>query len=142
MTDSIIVRAHQHSAGGMGKGGGTVARAIGRSRGKPPTRIAMLAGNENTAIAEWRRSDAMLDHLRMVGTRRVVGCIDEVLADEGFVSDEIRDACLGHRDALPTIPNTSRKRPRPFAETKGAKIGQAYAIPIVSDPRPEVPRAV
>jgi transposase len=66
-------------------------------------------------IAEGQRNDAPLARPVLEEAKRVVGRIDEVLADKGFDSDEIRGACLEDLDALPVIPNrANRKEPWPW----------------------------
>jgi transposase len=121
MIDSTIVRAHQHSAGALKKKGGAAAQAIGRSRGGPSTKIVTVVSDEDTvvavAIAEGRRSDAVLARPVLEEARKVIGRIDEVLGDKGFDSDEIREACLDDHDALPVIPNRlNRKGQWPWDE--------------------------
>jgi transposase len=66
-------------------------------------------------VAEGQRNDAPLALPALAEAKAAVGRIDEVLADKGFDSDEIRCACLDEHDALPVIPNrANRKEPWPW----------------------------
>ena len=96
-------------------------------------------------IAEGQRSDAVLAKPVLEQAKKAVGRIDEVLADKGFDSDEIREACLDDHDALPVIPNkVNRKEPWPWDESmketykQRNKVerpyGKAKQCPAICDP--------
>ncbi len=74
-------------------------------------------------IAEGQRNDAPLALPVLAEAKGVLGRIDEVLADKGFDSDEIRGACLEEHDALPVIPNR-RNRVEPWPWDDGMR--EAY----------------
>jgi transposase len=61
-------------------------------------------------IAEGQRNDAPLALPVLAQAKEVLGRVDEVLADKGFDSDEIREGCLDDLDALPVIPNKSNRK--------------------------------
>jgi transposase len=66
-------------------------------------------------VAEGQRHDAKLAGPVLAEAKEAVGAVDEVLADKGFDSDEIRCAILDDLDALPMIPNRkNRKEPWPW----------------------------
>jgi len=63
-------------------------------------------------VAEGQRNDAPLAKPVLIEARDAVG---EVLGDKGFDSDAVRDVVLDDLDALPIIPNRSRrKQPWPW----------------------------
>jgi transposase len=68
-------------------------------------------------VAEGQRHDARLAAPVLAEAKAVVGAVDEVLADKGFDSDEVRCAILDDLDALPVTPNrVNRKEPWPWDE--------------------------
>jgi transposase len=68
-------------------------------------------------VAEGQRNDAVLAAPVLAEAKRAVGVVDEVLADKGFDSDEVRGVILEEMDALPVIPNRSNRRePWPWDE--------------------------
>jgi transposase len=99
MTDSSIVRVHQHAAG---KKGGPEARAIGRSRGGLTTKIHAVV-------------DALGNPLRFILTPGQINDItqaealiadlapDHVLADKGYDAKAFRSV-IQNQGAVPVIP--------------------------------------
>jgi transposase len=74
-------------------------------------------------VAEGQRHDARLAAPVLAEAKEAVGTVDEVLADKGFDSDEIRGAILDDLDALPVIPNRkNRKEPWPWDD----EMAEAY----------------
>jgi transposase len=72
-------------------------------------------------VAEGQRHDAVLAAPVLAEARTAVGLVDEVLADKGFDSDEVRGVILGQLDALPVIPNkVNRREPWPWDESMRA----------------------
>ncbi len=66
-------------------------------------------------VAEGQRNDAPLAKSVPIEARDAVGGVAEVLGDEGFDSDAVRDVVLDDLDALPVIPNRKdRKEPWPW----------------------------
>jgi transposase len=61
-------------------------------------------------LAAGQRHDAPLAEPVLAEAAAALERIDEVVADKGFDSDAIRDACLGELDALPVIPNRSNRK--------------------------------
>jgi transposase len=74
-------------------------------------------------VAEGQRHDAKLAAPVLAEAKEAVGPVDEVLADKGFDSDEVRCAILDDLDALPVIPNRkNRREPWPWDE----EMAEAY----------------
>ena len=70
-------------------------------------------------IAEGQRNDAPLALPVLAEAKAALGRIDEVLADKGFDSDDIRGGCLEEHDALPVIPNrANRREPWPWDDER------------------------
>ena len=112
MIDSTIVRAHQHSAGAVKKGGGD--EAIGRSRGGLSTKVHALVdalGNP-TGFAlspgqahDLEGADALLPDL----------AADALIADKAFDAEERVLASLARAGKTAVIPpKANRKEPRPY----------------------------
>ena len=108
MTDSMIVRAHQHAVGPRG----TQRQGIGRSRGGRTTKTHLRTNGwglpMRTDAAPGQTSNhkgfdlVMGDDLPTPGT---------LLADEGYDSDHIRPRAEA-RDAVPVIPMRRNRKAR------------------------------
>ena len=98
---------------------GSEAQGIGRSRGGLTTKVVAVASDEDGVIAvdiaEGQRNDAKLAESILADAKAATGFVDEVLADKAFDSDAIRGTILERLDALPVIPNkTKRTEPWPW----------------------------
>ena len=120
MVDSTIVRAHQHAAGALEKGGGGAEKGgggfarqgVGRSRGGLTTQIHLRVNAWGLPMRADVTPGQTSDHR---GFDLVMGddlpAPAALLGDKGYDADRIR-AWAEARDAVPVIPMRRRRKAR------------------------------